>query len=106
MPNGLQDHSQDHLEANGTGDANQSDKRPWMKFVSAGIELAGTSLAMAAIGYAFDQYLGSKQPLGTAAGLLVGFGFGMYRFIRLALQSSNEPTYLPKHKKLDQDDTP
>ncbi|MGB7327354.1 MAG: AtpZ/AtpI family protein [Rubripirellula sp.] len=97
MPDG----QQDHLRVNGTDDSKQVDKQPWMKFVSAGGELAGISLAVAAIGYALDQYLGSKQSLGTAFGLLIGFGFGMYRFIRLAMQSTNEAASEPKNKKLD-----
>ncbi len=86
-----------------------SPKHPWMKFASAGIELAGTTLGVAAIGYALDRYLQSQRPIGTAVGLLVGFAFGMFRFIRLAMQPADTPhphSTSQKQRSSDTDDTP
>ncbi|WP_218933904.1 AtpZ/AtpI family protein [Rubripirellula lacrimiformis] len=79
--------------SNGTNDRDGS--KAWMKFAGLGIELAGTTLGFAAIGYAVDWALGSQRPLGTAAGVLIGFSFAMFRFIKIA--SGGNPTDSTKH---------
>ena len=59
-----------------------------MTFAGMGIELAGTTLGVAAIGYVVDWYLAAARPYGFASGALVGFAFGMFRFIQRALHES------------------
>ncbi len=49
-----------------------------------GIELAGYTLGLAAIGIVVDSRLGQATPYATAAGALVGFSYGMFRFIQKA----------------------
>lgn len=66
-----------------------------MKFASLGMELAGSTLGVAAIGYLVDRYRGQAGGYGVAAGTLIGFTFGMYRFIHQAMQEINSP----KNKK-------
>jgi F0F1-type ATP synthase assembly protein I len=56
--------------------------KPWMKFAGLGMELASYALGLAAIGYAIDFQQGHDKPYGAAAGTLIGFSFGMFRFIQ------------------------
>lgn len=53
-----------------------------------GFELAGTTLGTMGIGIVADWYAGSQRPIGTAIGALVGFAYGMLRFIQRANQSN------------------
>ncbi|WP_186775789.1 AtpZ/AtpI family protein [Rubripirellula tenax] len=57
--------------------------------MSAGLELSGVSLGMAAVGYGFDRYFDSSRPIATAIGLLIGFSFGMFRFIQRATSAND-----------------
>lgn len=57
-----------------------------MKLAGLGMELAGSTLGLAAIGYLVDRYRGKTDGYGIAAGALVGFAFGLYRFIRVAMR--------------------
>ena len=61
-------------------------RRPWLQFAGLGMELAGSTLGLAAIGYAVDQARGAADRLGIVAGLLIGFSFGMYRLIQKAMR--------------------
>ena len=63
--------------------ANKSSK-PWMRMASLGIELASYTLGLAAAGYVVDMRRGHETLYATAIGSLVGFGFGMFRFIQKA----------------------
>ncbi|MFK8110978.1 MAG: AtpZ/AtpI family protein [Rubripirellula sp.] len=67
------------------GETPKNDK-PWMKMAGMGMELAGSTLGLAAVGYFVDQYRGESKGYGIAIGCLVGFGFGMFRFIQKAMQ--------------------
>ncbi len=80
--------------------AGQSDNEPtpffqggasaW-RFAGAGMELGGSSIVLAAIGYAVDQYFENTTLVATALGAVIGFAAGLYRFIRLAM-AANRPT--------------
>ncbi len=63
-----------------------SRQQPWMKFAGLGMELAGSTLGLAAIGYLVDRYRGKDDGYGIAVGVLVGFAFGMYRLVGKAMQ--------------------
>jgi len=56
----------------------------WMTYAGMGMELASYTLALTALGYAIDQMRGHETPFGTAFGTLIGFSFGMFRFIQRA----------------------
>ncbi|QDT13242.1 Putative F0F1-ATPase subunit (ATPase_gene1) [Planctomycetes bacterium K23_9] len=75
----------DDLEADSTDSSSPS--KPWMKFAGLGMELASYSLGLAAIGYVIDLQRGHDKPYGAAAGTLVGFAFGMFRFIQRVSQT-------------------
>jgi thiol:disulfide interchange protein len=64
-----------------------SNNAAWMKVAGLGIELAGTTLGMTAIGIGIDWTLQSPRPIATAIAALVGFAFGMFRFIQRANHS-------------------
>lgn len=75
-------------------DSPKFDHRPlpskaWMRHAGLGIELGGTTLGCGAMGYAMDWWLGSATPYATAAGLLIGFAFAMFRFIQNVTRTSN-----------------
>lgn len=59
-------------------------EKQWMRFAGMGLELASYTLGLCAIGYAADWYFGLDPQVATAAGTLIGFAFGMYRFIQQA----------------------
>lgn len=59
-----------------------------LRFAGAGLELAGSFLIFAAIGYWIDQYGQWERPWGMLVGGLLGFIAGMVRLIRLANQSN------------------
>ena len=61
-------------------------KTPWLKFAGLGMELAGSTLGMAAIGYLVDRLRGKADGYGIAAGVLIGFSFGMFRLIQKAMR--------------------
>lgn len=63
-----------------------------MKFAGMGMELAGSTLGLAAIGYLVDRYRGNADGYGIAAGTLIGFAFGMFRFIQKAMREVNNQT--------------
>lgn len=50
----------------------------------AGLELAGFALILGGLGYLVDRQIGWRQPYLAIAGVLIGFGLGMYRLIRIA----------------------
>ena len=58
------------------------------RFAGAGMELGGSSLVFAAIGYAVDHYFGNTTLIATALGAVLGFAVGLYRFIRLAMAAN------------------
>lgn len=61
-----------------------------MRFASAGLELAAATLIFGGLGHLVDRWWGSPVPYGGAAGALFGFALGMIRFIRLAIEVSND----------------
>ena len=63
--------------------------KTWMRFAGLGIELASYTLALAAIGYAVDTSRGHAKPICTALGTLIGFSFGMFRFIQRVSNGKN-----------------
>jgi len=62
--------------------------RDSLRFAGAGMELGGSAIVGAAIGYGLDRYLGNTTLLATALGAILGFTGGLIRFIRLALEAS------------------
>jgi len=61
-----------------------------LRFAGAGMELGGSSIVCAAIGYAIDHYFQNTTLVATALGAIFGFAGGLYRFIRLAM-AANRP---------------
>ncbi len=61
----------------------------WIRLSGAGLELAFITIVFGAIGAAIDRHLQSARPTCSAIGGLLGFTFGMIRFIRLATSISN-----------------
>jgi len=66
-----------------------------MRFAGAGLELGGSAILFAAIGYAIDAQMGNVTLVATALGAVLGFTAGMYRFVRLAMQSNRQPRNAP-----------
>jgi len=60
------------------------------RFAGAGMELGGSAIACAVIGYAIDRYFENETMIVTALGAIFGFAGGMFRFIKLALAASRE----------------
>lgn len=61
-----------------------------MRFAGAGLELGGSAILFAAIGYAIDSRMGNQTLVATALGSVLGFAAGLYRFIRLAMQTNRQ----------------
>lgn len=70
----------------------RADTRPrsFAGVAGMGFELAGTTVAIAGIGYLADRYFGGERSFGFAIGGLIGFGLGMFRFILKALRQIEE----------------
>lgn len=64
-------------------------KRSWMRFAGLGMELAGYTVFLGGVGFLFDKHRGHATPYATALGALIGFTWGMYRFIRQASEGSD-----------------
>lgn len=58
------------------------------RFAGAGLELGGSAIVFAAIGYAIDRQMGNTTMVATAFGAVLGFAAGMYRFIRMAMEAN------------------
>lgn len=58
------------------------------RFAGAGLELGGSALVFAGIGYAIDRRMGNTTMVATAIGAVLGFAAGMYRFIRMAMEAN------------------
>ena len=82
-----EDANLDRVEA--TNEDPAPSKKPWLQLASLGMELAGATLGMAAVGGMIDWYRDQPLGIGVAFGALVGFGFGMLRFIQKAMQQIN-----------------
>jgi F0F1-type ATP synthase assembly protein I len=54
------------------------------------MELGGSAIVCAAIGYAIDHYFQNETMIATALGAILGFSGGLFRFIKLALAASHE----------------
>jgi F0F1-type ATP synthase assembly protein I len=59
-----------------------------LRFAGAGLELAGSTIVLATLGYWLDRRLGNATPIAMALGGLLGFAAGMLRFVRLAIDVS------------------
>lgn len=73
----------------GTGDSLR-EGLGMLRFVGAGMELSGSAILCAAIGYAVDQYFENTTLIATALGAVFGFAAALYRFIRMAM-AANKP---------------
>lgn len=69
--------------------------RPWTRLVGLGMELSGTTLGLAGIGYLVDRHWLRGDGLGVAIGAFVGFAFGMFRFIQKAMREVNRDSHKP-----------
>jgi F0F1-type ATP synthase assembly protein I len=67
-----------------------SQPRSVAQVAGMGLELAGTTVALAGLGHLVDRYCGGAGSIGFAAGGFIGFGLGMYRFILKALKQIEE----------------
>ena len=54
-----------------------------MRFAGLGMELAGSVLVLAGLGYLVDRYFENETAWGVLVGSLLGFGFGMFNLFRL-----------------------
>ncbi len=70
--------------------AARRDRSTMFRFAGLGIELATSTLLFAGIGYFVDWLLELEKSYGTAAGTLVGFTIGMFRFIQQALKGAGD----------------
>lgn len=61
-----------------------------LRFAGAGMELGGSAIVCALIGYAIDRYFHNETLIATALGAIFGFAGGLFRFIKLALAASRE----------------
>ncbi len=82
---------QDKSGAEGPVPASAAVEKPWLKFVGVEMEIALYTLVLGALGRWLDGRIGSPRPFATAMAGLVGFCFGMYRLVRLAIQSQSPP---------------
>ena len=57
-----------------------------MRFAGLGMELAGSVLVLAGLGYLVDRYFQNDTSWGVLVGALLGFGFGMFNLFRLVLK--------------------
>lgn len=64
--------------------------REALRFAGAGMELGGSAIVCAAIGYAIDHYFQNETMIATAFGAILGFAGGLFRFIKLALAASHD----------------
>ena len=64
-----------------------ADAAMW-RFAGAGMELGGSAILVAAIGYAVDRYFENTTLIATALGAVLGFAAGLYRFIRMAMAAN------------------
>lgn len=62
--------------------------RDSLRFAGAGLELAGSTIVLATLGYLLDRKLENSTPIAMALGGLLGFAAGMLRFVRLAIEVS------------------
>lgn len=67
--------------------------REALRFVGAGMELGGSAIACAAIGYSIDHYFQNDTKIATALGAILGFAGGLFRFIRLAMAASRDTNH-------------
>jgi len=70
--------------------------REALRFAGAGMELGGSAIACAAIGYAIDRYFQNETMIATALGAILGFAGGLFRFIKLALAASHDSNHSKK----------
>jgi hypothetical protein len=66
--------------------------REALRFAGAGMELGGSAIVCALIGYAVDRYLQNETMIATACGAIFGFAGGLFRFVKLALAESRRTT--------------
>ena len=71
------------------GDAAALD-RPWFKLVGLGMELAGATLGVAAIGWWIDYAMSNSSGVGVGIGALVGFSLGMVRFVQRSIAETRK----------------
>ena len=67
-------------------DHQSSQPRSFAQVAGMGLELAGTTAALAGLGHLVERYCGGDRSIGFAIGGFIGFGLGMYRFILKALR--------------------
>ena len=83
-----------HNASHGSGSGNSPrlplGTREALRFVGAGMELGGSAIACAAIGYAIDHYFQNETKIATALGAILGFAGGLFRFIRLAMAANRD----------------
>ena len=63
-------------------DARRKTRAKVLRFAGLGTELAAYTLTVAGVGYVIDSARGHDKAYATAFGTLIGFTFGMVRFIR------------------------
>lgn len=54
-----------------------------MRFAGLGMELAGSVLVLAGLGYLVDRYFRNETAWGVLVGAILGFAFGMFNLFRL-----------------------
>ena len=83
-------HDMSHDSDSGDSPRLPSGMHDAFRFAGAGMELGGSAIACAVIGYAIDRYFENETMIATAFGAIFGFAGGLFRFIKLALAASRE----------------
>ncbi|MHC4993478.1 MAG: AtpZ/AtpI family protein [Planctomycetota bacterium] len=60
------------------------------RFLGTGLELGGTVLVMAAIGYGIDQWLESEQHWGVLVMSTIGIVGGLYNLIKQVIRDGSK----------------
>lgn len=61
-----------------------------MRFAGLGMELAGSVLVLAGLGYLADRYFENETAWGVLVGALLGFAFGMFNLFRLVAKINSQ----------------
>ena len=76
----------------------RQDRRNWLRYSGVGLEFTLTFLGGLALGYWLDQVHGPLPAYLLTCGS-IGFGIGLYRLIRQALEIRREDNYSDGHQQ-------
>lgn len=91
----------DGVDRPGFPDREASSAPVWVRLTGAGMELAFITIVFGAIGILIDRHFNLARPIYSAAGGMLGFTFGMVRFIRMATQVSQAQRTIESTRSFD-----